>query len=364
MALKQIVIELLSDTRKVDADFKKIERKTSSLERSFNRLGSSIIAAFGARAVFNAFKQTISSTNELIRTARGVGFTVDEYQQLIFSLDQVGVSASSARIALGDLQKRLSKPQFAKFFKQAGLSPKELLKLPRSEQLNAVLNQLATLRGDPRLPGITGGVFEEQSGKEMLKLLLQFEEYQSARENYAKRIPALSKQEQDSILATRKELALFQAQFERTKQTIVAQAGPAIIRVLDDMEKADVFSKMAEGAGSLVDSIDSLIKDFEFFQTLVDGFRIPGWLKTAWEWSNPVNASLAISKVPFNELNRARKNAEGLAPWFPSGSDPSNGASTTSVTNVNHFQVGRSDEIGTKEAKAIRRAFDEVTRAP
>jgi hypothetical protein len=262
--IEEIAVLIGADTRGLDKGMKKTQKRVNVLTRSFKRMGATLIAAFGARALFRGFQRTLSNTNALIKTAKGVGFLATEYQALIFSLDQVGVKASSARIALGDFQKRLGKaiagtsPQFAKAFRDAGLDPFALSSLDPAEAFDVALKRLAELKNDPRLAGLTGAVFEEQSGKDVLQVIRQWEKYLAAREKFAKRVGSITKGQQDNIEELSEELRVYRAQWENLKATIVADAAPAILSALSGMEEAGVFKKMGEQISALVDSLEYL----------------------------------------------------------------------------------------------------------
>jgi hypothetical protein len=270
MALKQIVVELVSDSRRLLKDFKTVHNKSTALSRTFRRLGATLAAAFGSRAVFRFFDRTIDSTNQLIKTAKGVGFTVDEYQQLIFALEQVGVSAESARIGLGDLQKRLGNPNFAKFFEEAGLNPQELQKLSPAQQLNAVLQTLKQYRGNQALlVAMSGKLLEEQSGKDFAKVILQWDEFARARQDYASRVGSLSQEEAAGIEETAYQVGLLGAQWDKLKQKIVGDAAPTILKTLERLEESGALQQLAEDITSIVHSIANLTAAMgEFRQSL------------------------------------------------------------------------------------------------
>jgi len=266
MALKQIVVELIGDTRKLQAGMKRAERSTGALMRTFRRLAGVMAGVFGARALYRFFRGTIDSTNALIKTAKGVGFTVDQYQQLTFALSQVGVEAGSAKIAIGDFQKRLSKavagtsPQFAKAFQEAGLDIRTLSKMAPAEAFNAAFMHLAGQINDPRIAGLFGNVFEEQSGKDMLKAARQLGIYSKAWEDYGRTVAPLSKEEEKRFENTQSQIQLMSLQWDRLKQKIVADAAPAILNTLQQLDDSGALKKMAEDIGYLIGKVTDLVE--------------------------------------------------------------------------------------------------------
>jgi len=267
--IEEVAVRIGADTRGLDKGMKKAKKNVDGLSRAFKRLGASLVAAFGARVLFRTFQQTLRSTNALIKTAKGVGFLAKEYEALTFSLDQVGVSAGSAKIALGDFQKRLSKavagtsPQFAKAFRDAGLDIRALSRMSSSDAFDSALAHLATLKGDPRLAGLTGNVFEEQSGKDILQVIRQWDKYLTAREKFARRVGGLTEDQQFRIEYLSEELSVYKAQWEVLKQKIVADSVPSILRALESLEATGVFESLGDGLESFVSRMEEGAKQLK-----------------------------------------------------------------------------------------------------
>jgi hypothetical protein len=368
--IEEVAVRIGADTRGLDKGLKRADKKVSALTQGIKRMGGALIAAFGARALFTGFKRTLQLGDDLIKTAKGVGFTVNEYQRLIFALDQVGVSAGSAKIALGDFQKRLSKavagtsPQFAKAFKDAGLDIKALAAMTPSAAFDAAMSHLSTLRNDKRIAGLTGNVFEEQSGKDVLQTLRQWEKYVAAREKFSRRIGELSKDQIKDIEALREETKLLTQQWEMLKIQIVADAAPGITKALDDIDKAGGFEKLTESITAMLAEMNRLVETIKWVATALDQLGVPDIVKKFAASPGGFTPQGVISKVFKIEDVLPRLNGPGgdLSQWVR-GTSAGGGATTNSTTNVN-ITVGRgSNEITSKEAKRIRKQFEQIQGA-
>jgi len=274
MALKTVYIELVAETKRLLAGFKRVDKKTSAMTRSFKRMGAALIGVFGARALFRGFNQTLKSTEALIKTAKGVGFATNEYRRLTFTLSQVGVEASAARIALGDFQKRLAKPQFHKFFRQAGLDPKELQKLSPAAAFESAFDHLATLVDDPRAAGFFGTIFEEQAGKNMLKAARQMGLLLESRKDYDRLVGrGLTREDARSIEETGRQTRLLGLQWGTLKQRVVIETLPALSNLLDKIEESDAFSTLAKDISTVADAMADLIGRAAAFRKALSGDR-------------------------------------------------------------------------------------------
>jgi len=370
--IEEVAVKIGADTRGLDKGLKRSKKQVGALSSAFKRLGAVMIGAFSARALFNGFQRTLSSTNDLIKTAKGVGFLATEYEQLTFSLDQVGVSAGSAKIALGDFQKRLSKavagtsPQFAKAFSDAGLDIKSLSKMSPAAAFTAALNHLATLRGDPRLAGLTGNVFEEQSGKDILKVIRQWGTYTQAREKFGRRVGTLTKDQQLRVEFLSEELGVYKAQWESLKQVIVANAVPSIVRALEQMEASGVIESLTEGLAGfperLSEGIAQLKRDLEGIKGTIQSV-LPGVLLTPTGQETPQEASERFAGMTqtqrFNELvtNRSTDTPAMSAVRAQARSE----ANMSFPVTINNKFVGITDQ--NLEAK-VEKATKKALRAP
>ena len=272
MALKTVYIELVTETRKLNAGLKKVDKRVGKTTQAFKKLGLAIGAAFSARAVLRGvkamargFSETIKSTDALIKTAKGVGFTATQYERLTFALSEVGVGAESARIALGDFQKRLARPSFQKFFREAGFKPKELLKLPAEEQLFTVMEDLAKMRDDPRLASVAGLIFEEQSGKDIRKVLIQWERFVQARKDYDRIVKrGLTERDIDTVEELGSQTRMLNLRWTVLKRNFVLDVVPGLLDALERMEAAGTFDLIADEAEKFADAITEITKDVQF----------------------------------------------------------------------------------------------------
>ena len=363
--IEEVAVKIGADTRGLDKGLKASKKKVGALTSAFKKLGATLAITFGARALFNGFKRTLDTTDQLIKTAKGVGFTVNEYQRLIFALDQVGVSAGSAKIAIGDFQKRLSKavagvsPQFQKAFEQAGLDTAALSKMSPGAAFSAAMTHLATLRDSPAIAGLTGNVFEEQSGKDVLQVLRQFEKYTAAREKFGRRVGNLDSAQVDSIQRLREETKLYGQQWEMLKMQIVGDAAPDILAAFKQLDEAGAFKEMAEQVGNVISEINLLVGDIKYLAETFQSIQIPEWLKTLVEQTHSFNQISQAARAPFMAARGVRSPAPDLSAWTRGTSAERGGGTTTNV----EIKVGRgSNEITDKEAKRFRKQFEQVQR--
>jgi hypothetical protein len=329
--IEEVAVKIGADTRGLDKGLKKSKKQVGALSSAFKKLGVIMIGVFGARALFTGFKRTLAASDQLIKVAKGVGFTVSEYQRLTFALDQVGVSAGSAKIALGDFQKRLSKavagvsPQFQKAFEQAGLDTKALSAMSPAAAFSAAMIQLAKLRNDPRIAGLTGNVFEEQSGKDILQVLRQWEKYTDAREKFARRVGVLSQDQQNNIEALSEELKIYGAQWDMIKMRVVGDAAPQLLTALTKLEQSGAFEKMASDMALVITKFAELTAAWA-------GWQEASQKRAEASASELVNRLAHGGQTPFEKSQRANyeqrfKNA------FPSAGP----GRTTSATTINNY---------------------------
>jgi hypothetical protein len=152
------------------------------------------------------------------------------------------------------------------------------------------------LKGDPRLAGLTGAVFEEQSGKDVLKIIRQWEAFTAARVKHARRVSTLDADQQFRIEFLAEEVGVYKAQWAALKETVVADATPAIVKMLEEIEKSGAMDLLAKDLTALalafVDITDRLIK-----------FRV------AW-----ANGSDAFSLTPAFGVTALRTPKGALSP--------------------------------------------------
>lgn len=311
--LRRVSIVFIADTKKLIQGFRKVDKKTQILTRSFKRMGGALLAAFSARAVFRGFTKTLRDTEALIRTARGVGFATNEYRQLIFALDAVGVSSESARIALGDLQKRLSRPSFQKFFREVGLEPNELLTQSRAQQLQTILERLNQLRDDPNLPSIAGLLFEEQSGKDIAKVVLQFEDFLGARREYEQIVGrGTTEQDEKAILQLNKQVKSMKLAWEELKIQIVSDSAPEITAILQELAQPGTIRAIVDAISDAAFAFSSLSKDVRFFAQEIGKLddAVPDWIKDFITTKTGPAIAARIYSAPFRALREARLGSE------------------------------------------------------
>ena len=318
--IEEVAVRIGADTRELGKGMKKADRGVKQLIGGFKKLAGVLGIAFGGRALIRGFTRTLDVTNKLIKTAKGVGFLASEFQELTFAMNQVGVRSHSAVIALGDFQKRLGKavagtsPQFAKAFKDAGLDPKSLSKLDPAEAFDVALNRLASLQGDPRLAGLTGAVFEEQSGKDVLKIIRQWGAFTEARAKHARRVGKLDEEQQIRIEFLSEEVGVYSAKWDVMKQKFVAGTVPAILRGLDSLEEHGWLDAWEKGLETFFPRMEEGLKQLE-----KDLIPAADWL---------IGVKKQLVEVPTTVARIASGDgAVGAAYEFAKGVGPGSGAS-------------------------------------
>lgn len=361
MPERVVLVELRAVTKNLQKGLKDADKRVSKLTKNFKRLGAALIAAFSARAVFQGFKRTLRDTEALIRTARGVGFATNEYRQLIFALDAVGVSSESARIALGDLQKRLSRPSFQKFFRDVGLEPEELLKQSRAEQLQTILERLNQLRDDPNLPGISGLLFEEQSGKDITKVVLQFQEFLDARKEYERIVGrGVTEEDEDAILGLNKEVKALKLAWEELRIQVVADSAPEIQETIKSLVDSGALQEILQITLDLTFAFSELTKDVRFFAEAVGSVKnaVPEWMRDLLVLASPAALVERASRLPFKALRESRLGSDISPILQGTNADPrraSPGQQGVNVNVTNNF-------FGVNERAMPGRVTDSINR--
>lgn len=127
-----------------------IQKRTTAIERSFQRMGKQVatsLAAFagiqGIRALSNMAQQSIRTADELGKTADRIGFNVEAFQELTFAAQQSGVSLTEFNTAMTALVRRSGEAiagnkTYVKAFKDLGISITELRNLSPDQLLNRV----------------------------------------------------------------------------------------------------------------------------------------------------------------------------------------------------------------------------------
>lgn len=300
--IEEVAVLLGVKTKGAEKSLDRVDKKVKGLGSTFKKLGIALAGVFSARAVFRGFAQTIRTTDDLIKTAKGVGFAVNEYQRMVFAMDQVGVSAESLRIGLGDLQKRVGNPNFAKFYKAVGLDPKALQAMTPAGQLDAVLDRLRTVP-DAKLVTVAGGLLEEQAGKDFAKIIRQWDEFARARRDYDRYIGGgLGRAGAQDIERLRSQTKLLGMQWDVLKQQIVGESAPAITAAIEGINKSGVLAAMGRDISSLI----RLMNDF------ADAAKL-----AQLEWERLMGGPM--SRTPLSGKNvrtgeRAEANVPDLSP--------------------------------------------------
>jgi hypothetical protein len=234
----------------------------------------------------------------------------------LFSLERVGVGAQAARIALGDLQKRLGRTNFQKFFRQFGLDPKALAKLSRAEQLDTVLRRLVELRdAGVDIAGITGLLFEEQAGKDILKLVLQYERGVEARKDYDRIVgKGTTKQDEKELLELTGTISNLNLAWTVLKRKIVLEVGPEITDTLEELLESGQVEAFTKDVLALAKAFVQLSKDVRFFAAkMAPTIEALQPLFKLLQFGGITQAAVQTSKLPFALLRKQREVSERKA---------------------------------------------------
>jgi hypothetical protein len=291
----------------------------------------------------------------------------------------VGVGAQSARIALGDFQKRLARPSFQKFFREAGFKPKELLKLSAEDQLFTVMKDLAKLRDDPRLASVAGLIFEEQSGKDIRKVLIQWERFVQARKDYDSIVKrGLSERDIGNVEDLGSAVRKLNLRWTVIKRNFVLDVVPSLLDALERMEAAGTFELIADEAEKLADAITAITKDVRFLTTALGNLLNLGPYKgvkgagpdrfTVRDLGPAVlsavdSPGIAIGKAIFSALREGRISADAPS-LLETARGGAGGAPSSKVSNYYDIKVDATGNsvislknarlIGEKTARAIQ----------
>jgi hypothetical protein len=380
MALKTVYIELVAETKRLLGPLKKADREVSAFTKTAKKLGIALAGVFGARRLFRGFQQAFTSLNHDIRMAKGVGFATNEYQRFIFALDRVGVSAGAAKIALGDLQKRVGaaaagNKTFAKRFKEAGLDPKELVKLAPAEQVEVALQALLKFRGNQALlVAKSGGVFEEQAGKDFAKLVNSFEEFVAARKDYDRIVGrGMTKKDERAFVKLDAQVKNLNLSFKQLKRRVVLDVAPGLETALQQLVDSGVFKRLGDEISELT---KNSIKEFQLIakwinkwdagmQRVIDKYREleKRFIK------DPILRAAGIAPAPSPVAKNTRGGLPGpMTPGFgrnyavqgpPPALTPSGSFSKTIILN----QTFNGIKERSMPARAGQASMDGVNRA-
>ena len=359
--IEEVAVRIGADTRGLEKGLKKADVKVSRLTQGIKRMGFALAGAFGARAVVRGFKRTLDTTDALIKTARGVGFTASEYQRLTFALDQVGVSAGSAKIALGDFQKRLAKPQFHKFFKEAGLDPKALQKMSPAADFDSAFKHLATLVDDPRAPAFFGTIFEEQAGKDMLKAARSLETLTKAYRAFDSQVGSIGGQGARNIERLTFQTKTLATQWESLKATLVGEIAPAVTVAIEGLTKSGLLAAMGRDIASLI----TLMNDFGDATKLAmlefERFTGGGPKGTPLSIKNKATGERAISNVP--DLSPSGAFSKTIDPRTVHEARIRNAQQESPYSLVQNYDISLTGfSSGTKAAQEMRKELERQKR--
>jgi hypothetical protein len=265
--IEEVAVRISADTRKLAQGMKAADKGVKRLVGGFKKLAGAIGIAFGARAAFRSFARTLDDANSLIKMSKAVGFAAGDWQQLSFAMDTVGIRAGALRIAMGDLQKRIGNPAFAKHFKAIGLDPVELGKKSKFQQLSDTLDALRKVP-DNKLIFFSGKVFEEQAGKDMAAIIRQWPDFFRAMSEFEKVSgDGLGGEGASNIEELAFQSKLLGAQWKTIKTQVVGDVAPALIdsfqSIIDSgalQELGELIGTIAKGFGKVLEAYAKYVK--------------------------------------------------------------------------------------------------------
>lgn len=313
---KRVYVEFTSDTRKLKSGLKDADRRVSGLTKAFKRLGAAIVGAFAGRAVFNALRSELFDTDRLIKTARAVGATADEFDRLSFVIEErMGASAGTASRAFKFLQIRLqdTKRTYDQYFRDAGLDPRQLRGLDPSQQVLEVIRALGQFDDASQRMAIASRLLGEEVSLEVVKLASAGSlAMQDAIDDY-NRIAGSLRQDgaTGSIEGIADEAANLALAFREVRRSALIEMGPGIIDAMQSVIDSGVMGAVTNELTNLLREVNALSEDFKYLASVFDDLdaSIPDWVKSIL---NPgIGALTAVAKVPFNALRESRESASG-----------------------------------------------------
>lgn len=128
-----------------------VKKRLGSLRNSFNGVGTSIAAAFGAAALVNFAKRQFDMIDALHDTSKNLGITTEAMSRLNFAAEQNGASQEAVERALKRLPKStrdaaLGVETVARAYGKLGLDAKALNQLSPDQQFREVAEAIKALK--------------------------------------------------------------------------------------------------------------------------------------------------------------------------------------------------------------------------
>ncbi|WOI32884.1 hypothetical protein R1T40_18400 [Tritonibacter scottomollicae] len=155
-------------------DLSKISKRFDALGFAAKRMGP-LIAALGAGAVIGKLQRTVSTLDDIGKTADKIGLTTDALQEWRTIAESAGVAQGALDSSLERFNKRLGEAQqgggaASKMLKQLGLDAGELATAGLDEAMKQVADQIAGL-ADPTERAAAAAALFGREGVAMVNLL-------------------------------------------------------------------------------------------------------------------------------------------------------------------------------------------------
>lgn len=336
MTLKTVYVELVAKTQRLMQGFKRVDRQTSKLNAGFKRLGVALAAAFSTRAALNAFKGTVLNADKLIKTSRAVGVATDQYEKLSFVIEKrLGGSVGTTERLFKFLQVRLGDAgrAYDKYFRDAGLDPKELRKRSPADQALAVIAALSTIENATERTAVASRLLGEEVSLQVLKVAAAGSEaINDAADDY-ERIGSVFKDNDaaKTIENLTDESANLTRQMEVLRQQVAKDTAPAITSALEAIIDSGVFERLGKKFSEL---IENTAREIELITTFGSNF-------------NSKTVKHTISKMV----------------WDTPSPEPFDAKGSVIIHQNNKFTVVDRDSVR-GIGKAVKKANDESMRAP
>ena len=167
--------------RRVERFAARSQRNLSTTSKRFDALGFAakrmgpLIAALGAGAVIGKLQRTVSTLDDIGKTADKIGLTTDALQEYRTIAESAGVAQGALDSSLERFNKRLGEAQqgggaASKMLKQLGLDAGELASAGLDESMKQVADQIAGL-ADPTERAAAAAALFGREGVAMVNLL-------------------------------------------------------------------------------------------------------------------------------------------------------------------------------------------------
>lgn len=278
MALKQIVVELLADTRKLDQGFKRIEGQTNRLGAAFGRLGAIVAGAFSVRALFQQYKGTLLDAEHILDTARAVGVTADEFERLSFVIEKrLGASAGTTEMMFKGLQQRLGKggKEIQKALGAAGLNAKDLKGMSSADQALAVITALSGIESATQRASIAATLLGRGVAFQIQKVATAgAAAIQDANDDFTRIGSALGKSgAADAIGNLTDETDNLSRSWQVLKQQIVVDTAPSITKAIQAIVDSGVIGDLSKQISQLIENTK---REIGFISDFLDRLDLHG----------------------------------------------------------------------------------------